>query len=156
MSARHTGRRSGLYRRRPLAQIPHRAMNNEQHDSNLVSTIAQVAIEALKKTAADPEAAAAVRRIFAVNQPTPEPRPQGLMAKKQIAEALGVSSATVDRLTREGLPVAAFVGDCRRYELDACRAWLAGRGKKPTKAPKREPEVDVDDVVAAAGLVPRR
>ncbi|MDP9037367.1 MAG: hypothetical protein M3O50_21425, partial [Myxococcota bacterium] len=59
---------------------------------------------------------------------------------------LAVSLATLDRLTREGMPIAAHVGDARRFDLEACRAWLAVRGKRPTKAPKSNRTIDLGDV----------
>jgi phage terminase Nu1 subunit (DNA packaging protein) len=41
-----------------------------------------------------------------------------------------VSASTIDRLTREGLPIAAIVGDARRFDLAACREWLASRASR--------------------------
>ncbi len=81
----------------------------------------------------------------------PAPEPDGLLSKKQLAKRLDVSTATIDRLTREGMPIAAHVGDARRFDLDACRAWLGARGKRPT-TPRTEPKIDVDDVIDGAGL----
>jgi hypothetical protein len=83
--------------------------------------------------------------------PTEASRTVGL-CKRELAGELGVSRSTVDRFDREGAP-HTFVGDHRRYDLAAYRAWLGARGKRGTKASKRAmPSVDVDDVIAASGL----
>jgi hypothetical protein len=81
--------------------------------------------------------------------------PDALLSKAALAKKLAVSVATVDRLVREGLPVAVHVGDARRFRLEQCRVWCASRGKKPTKAraKKGAADINVDDVLEGAGLV---
>jgi hypothetical protein len=125
----------------------------EQTRNPLAKAIAQVAIEALEIIASNPEAVAQLRAIVGAAQaPAQVVDADGLLPKQKIAKALDVSVATIDRLTREGMPIAAHVGDARRFDLDACRAWLAARGKKPTTAPKKAHDVDIDDVLHGAGL----
>jgi hypothetical protein len=128
---------------------------NDRTRNPFAESIAQVAIETLKTIAASPEAVAAIREILCPSQAPELVSDAGLRSKKQTATALGVSVSTVDRLTREGMPVAAHVGDCRRYDLGACQTWLANRGKRPTKAPTNGTRIDVSDVAEAARLVSR-
>jgi len=59
--------------------------------------------------------------------PTPAVSPQPLLDRKKLAEALGCSLPTVDKLTREGLPHLR-VGDSPRYELDRAIEHLRARG----------------------------
>jgi len=84
------------------------------------------------------------------------PEPSGLLRKSGLARALSISTSTVDRLVREGLPYEP-AGSGKRFDLKACRVWLAARGKRPTTAPRRAAadDIDVSDVAAAAGLVAR-
>ena len=56
--------------------------------------------------------------------------PVALVDKKTLAHALGVSTASVDRLCREGLIPFVLVGDVRRFDLDAVRSALAERQRK--------------------------
>jgi hypothetical protein len=101
-----------------------------------------------------PDVVEAIRAV--TEAPTSEAEPADrLRTKRELAMALGVSVSTIDRLTREGMPVAAHVGDARRYDVAACRAWLGARGKRPTTAPRSGREPDIDDVIEAAGLVRR-
>ncbi len=119
----------------------------------LVTLGARLLGDALVDALRRPDVVAAIRSAMA---PTTESIPADrLLSKKEVALVLGVSASTVDRLTREGLPVAAHVGDARRYDFEACKAWLARRGKRPTRAPRSEVEICVDDIAAAAGLVRR-
>ncbi len=52
--------------------------------------------------------------------------PLALVDQQGLARALGVSTPTVRRLVREGLPELR-VGDAPRYEIEACLGWLRGR-----------------------------
>jgi|CZKU01.1.fsa_nt_gi hypothetical protein len=100
-----------------------------------------------------PEVIAAIREVTTSKPPELVSDGDRLLAKRELARKLGVSPSTVDRLTRDGLPIAAHVGDARRFDLAACRAWLAARGKKATKAPaSARAVVDVSDVIEASGL----
>jgi hypothetical protein len=56
-----------------------------------------------------------------------------LIDKRELARTLSVSSATVARLTAEGMP-HVFAGASPRYSLDDVRAWLAQRGRLGTRA----------------------
>lgn len=55
------------------------------------------------------------------------PKP-ALLDRNGIAQALGVSSSTVDRLRREGMP-SILIGDSPRFEIEPCLAFLRGRGQ---------------------------
>ncbi len=57
---------------------------------------------------------------------TPPPQKAPLLSKSQIAQALGVSVATVDREVAEGMP-CVIVGASRRFDFDAVRAWLEAK-----------------------------
>jgi hypothetical protein len=84
--------------------------------------------------------------------PPPEPAPPGLLSASQLAKAIGVSVPTIGRFVAEGMPVE-HVGVRRKFDALACRAWLASRGKKPTKAkPTTTDSTDVADVLRRAGL----
>lgn len=52
--------------------------------------------------------------------------PDALLSRKAAATALGVSVATLDRRVAEGLP-SVRVGSVPRFDLAACRDWLATR-----------------------------
>lgn len=82
------------------------------------------------------------------------PAPSGSLVKAELAKALRVSLATVDRLVREGMP-CELVGARRRFDLEACRVWLAARGRKSTASPAPRAEddsIDVTRVTRRAGL----
>jgi hypothetical protein len=64
---------------------------------------------------------------------TPSPSITPLVDRRETARALGVSPATVTRLTAEGMP-CTHVGDAGRYSLSEVRAWLDARGRQATKA----------------------
>lgn len=58
-----------------------------------------------------------------------EARPTfGLHDRASIAQALNTSTATVDRLVRQGMP-HLLVGEARRFELPTVLEWLRTRGK---------------------------
>lgn len=46
-----------------------------------------------------------------------------------IARALGVSTPTIRKMVRDGMPELR-VGDAPRYELATCIAWLRARGAR--------------------------
>ena len=55
-------------------------------------------------------------------------KPPGLLDRAGVAELLGTSVATVDRLRRDGLDdIALRVGDVRRWVADDVIAWLRAR-----------------------------
>jgi hypothetical protein len=68
--------------------------------------------------------------------------PQPLVDKRELARMLSVSPATVDRLVRAGLPFVP-VGDVRRFDVTACRAWLEEQGERRAEAgaPASRPRV---------------
>jgi hypothetical protein len=81
--------------------------------------------------------------------------PTGLVDKRIVAGQLGVSLPTVDRMVAAGMPFAR-VNARKRFDVVACRAWAAARGRKPTTAPKRgSPAVtdaELDEIAEASGL----
>ena len=75
----------------------------------------------------------------------PEPTP--LLSKQQLAAALGVSTATIDRLCRERAIPFLTVGDSRRFELVAVRQALEARAAgEATEPPQALPEVSTGGV----------
>jgi|GEM_PF-2629562 predicted DNA-binding transcriptional regulator AlpA len=71
--------------------------------------------------------AAAVTAALAARRPAPPTPPTPLLSRRELAAALGVSPASLDRLTRQGMP-RLMVGATPRYDLAAVREWLASRG----------------------------
>ena len=55
-----------------------------------------------------------------------------LVDRHELARLLGVSAATITRMTAEGMP-HVFAGASPRYAPEEVRAWLATRGRKGTK-----------------------
>jgi hypothetical protein len=55
-------------------------------------------------------------------QASPSPSPPQLIDKRELARALAVSVATIDRLDREGQPHVR-IGDAKRYDLAAVLLW---------------------------------
>jgi hypothetical protein len=76
--------------------------------------------------------------------PGPSKSAPPLLDKRALAHALGVSTATVDRLCRHGRVPYVHVGDVRRFDLDAVRSALRVHGPGPIKAQTlaREPGPD--------------
>ena len=56
--------------------------------------------------------------------------PPSLLDRNDLAKALGISTATVDRLARAGMPAIRLV-DSKRYLLADVLAWLKSRGQEP-------------------------
>jgi excisionase family DNA binding protein len=69
------------------------------------------------------EGAALALNAHAPSEPT-EPRAPTLLDKRALAHALGVSTATVDRLCRTNRIPFVRVGDARRFDFVAVRAAL--------------------------------
>ena len=69
--------------------------------------------------------------LRADREPAPSSAP--LVDRRELGRTLAVSTATVTRLTSEGMP-HVFVGDSPRYSIDDVRAWLEVRGRQGTKA----------------------
>jgi hypothetical protein len=74
---------------------------------------------------------AAVRDALMEQAPAAPAAP--LVGRHELARLLGVSAATVTRMTADGMP-HVFAGASPRYAPDDVRAWLAERGRKATKA----------------------
>ena len=85
----------------------------------------------------------AVREIL--DERVPEKHASPLVDRHELARLLGVSAATVSRMTAEGMP-HVFAGASPRYSTDDVRIWLSERGRKGTKTPVRKTEVSVSGV----------
>lgn len=72
-----------------------------------------------------------LRATLAEREPAPTGAP--LVDRRELGRTLAVSTATVTRLTSEGMP-HVFVGDSPRYSIEDVRAWLDARGRQGTKA----------------------
>lgn len=73
----------------------------------------------------------------ALSEQAPRTPASPLVSRHELARLLGVSAATVTRMTAEGMP-HVFAGASPRYAADEVRAWLAERGRKGTSAPLRK------------------
>jgi excisionase family DNA binding protein len=86
---------------------------------------------------AQADAIDAQAQVLEANAPpalrAPEPTP--LLSKQQIATALGVSTATIDRLCRERAIPFVTVGDSRRFDLLNVRQALEARAAEELPAP---------------------
>jgi excisionase family DNA binding protein len=80
------------------------------------------------------EAVRAELATFAPASTAPAP----LADKRSAAHALGISSATLDRLVAAGRVPFVRVGDHRRYDLAQVRAALATTPAAPTRPAPRE------------------
>jgi excisionase family DNA binding protein len=93
---------------------------------------------------AQADAIDAQARVLEANVPVgpsvAEPAP--LLSKQQLASALGVSTATIDRLCRESAIPFLTVGDSRRFELMAVREALStSKAREPPSSDRRALEV---------------
>jgi predicted DNA-binding transcriptional regulator AlpA len=52
--------------------------------------------------------------------------PEPLLVKRAIALRLGVSTATVDRYVKQGMPFTSF-GSSKRFGYATCEAWIKAR-----------------------------
>jgi phage terminase Nu1 subunit (DNA packaging protein) len=50
------------------------------------------------------------------------------LTKKQLAECYGVSTRTVERRVRQGLPCIPWGKRCKRYDPEAVEKWLHENG----------------------------
>lgn len=74
--------------------------------------------------------------------------PPTLVTKEELARALRVSMATVNRLCRAGMP-RRHIGDMPRFELAECQEWALSHGEQATKTadvPARSPANDDADL----------
>lgn len=74
-----------------------------------------------------------------------------LQTKREISRALNVSSGQIDRFARAGMPYVT-VGDRRRFDLAACRAWCAARGKSAVPSAPANDAIDVTALARRNGL----
>jgi excisionase family DNA binding protein len=84
-----------------------------------------------------------VREAMGEKPPSPSATP--LVSRHELARLLGVSAATVTRMTSEGMP-HVFAGASPRYSVDDVRAWLAQRGRKGTKVRPHGPPTSLTGV----------
>ncbi|MGA7123793.1 MAG: helix-turn-helix domain-containing protein [Polyangiaceae bacterium] len=87
----------------------------------------------------------------ALTQQAPAASAAPLVDRHELARLLGVSAATIARMTAEGMP-HVFAGAAPRYAADEVRTWLAERGRKGTKAASRS----APSSVAGVRLLSRR
>lgn len=80
-----------------------------------------------------------------------QPEVPSEVTRAEFAKLRKISQATVTRLLKEGMP-ASPVGTRVRINIAEADAWLKQRGRKPTRAAERVAGLDVDDVLAHAGL----
>jgi excisionase family DNA binding protein len=78
---------------------------------------------------ADALADRVAERLNDVPRKTAAPRGP-LVSKQGLATALGVSTATVDRMAKDGAIPYVLVGEVRRFDLDEVRAALVARTPK--------------------------
>jgi hypothetical protein len=79
--------------------------------------------------------AEAVSHALAAQASRPTSSTPALLSRHELAHALGISAASVGRLTVEGM-ACVYVGKAPRYSLDEVRAYLDARGQRGTKATK--------------------
>jgi hypothetical protein len=84
-----------------------------------------------------------VREALSEQEPCAPASP--LVSRHELARLLGVSAATVTRMTAEGMP-HVFAGASPRYSADDVRSWLAERGRKGTSASLRKTAAPVAGV----------
>jgi hypothetical protein len=82
--------------------------------------------DAIALTLTRPDVIEALRAAFAAKAEA-KGDPDALLSKAQLAKKLATSTSSIDRLTRDGMPVAAHVGDQRRYRLADVLAWMRER-----------------------------
>lgn len=63
--------------------------------------------------------------VTGIAPPVPEP----YVDRRRIAEHLGLSVATVDRLVADGMPSVTFGLRTRRFKRSAVDAWLNARAR---------------------------
>jgi excisionase family DNA binding protein len=86
----------------------------------------------------------------------PAPRSASpLVDKRALAHALGVSTATVDRLCRWGRIPYVHVGDVRRFDVETVRSALEATGPGPVKAPSTGRHADAATHVPGVRLLSR-
>jgi excisionase family DNA binding protein len=66
-----------------------------------------------------------------------------LVTKGELARSLSCSTASIDRMVREGLP-GVVVGKTRRFDREAVRVWLETR--TPRTAPRDADDADTGPV----------
>jgi hypothetical protein len=78
------------------------------------------------------EIALLVAAELAPTAPSAAPTFDPLVKREELARLLATSPATIDRLVRSGMPFVPL-GDVRRFDAVACRAWLESRGQQPAR-----------------------
>lgn len=59
----------------------------------------------------------------------PVPEPEKYVDRKQLAELMGVSVQTIDRMVREGMPSETWGMRARRFKPSVALAWARTRGR---------------------------
>ncbi len=60
--------------------------------------------------------------------PGPIAAPESYVDRKQLAELMGVSVATIDRMVRSGMPSETWGIRSRRFQPSVALAWARSRG----------------------------
>lgn len=105
--------------------------------------LAALLADALELAVQRPGFVAAVRAVMA-----PAADGGALQARSAAARSLRVGLSTLDRLVHEGMPTIGE-GRMRRFDIKACKAWLAARKPGPARA---EMDGDVAAIARRAGL----
>ena len=79
-----------------------------------------------------------------------------LLSKQEMATHLGVSTVTLDRLTREGRIPYTRVGDCRRYDRDQVRAALDAAAQAPATTTEPARVVPTSTLAGVTRISPRK
>jgi excisionase family DNA binding protein len=89
-------------------------------------------------------------------RPTETALPAPLIDKREVARALGISVAKVDRLCRDHRIPFVRVGDVRRFDLAAVRAALEAGGDRAAQRRDVQPAAPSPSPIAGVRLLSRR
>lgn len=95
------------------------------------------------------EIAYVAQKIVDLIKPCVAP-PTALLTKADIATAWHVTTATIDRLVRRGMPVQHITSSAPRFDRQACEAWCRAN-PAPARPTNRAP---LGDVVSLEGVRP--
>ncbi len=113
--------------------------------------LTKIVADAIALAVQRPDVIAYVRAVLAPDDPETVRKDildaLAMNSKGETACLLRVSTSTIDRFCREGMP-HTFAGDRKRFHIDECRAWLAARGKRAA-TPKQQ---TADGIVEAGRL----
>jgi hypothetical protein len=80
------------------------------------------------------------------------PEAASLATKGELASRWRVSTATIDRMVRQGMPIERVTGDAPRFDVAACDGWRHERSiGSPSPREQRREDVDMDGVYCVSG-----